>query len=60
MILLENTLQNVGKHNGVITILTGEDVATLVDGVMVIEAWRFWIPMNRTGSWLFVPSDAWA
>jgi hypothetical protein len=41
MIQIENTLQNVRKHNGVITILTEKDVATLVDGVMVIEAWRF-------------------
>jgi hypothetical protein len=48
MIQLENTLQNVGKHNGVI--LTGKDVATPVDRVMVIEAWHFWIAINRTNS----------
>jgi hypothetical protein len=48
MIQLENTLQNVGKHNAVI--LTGKDVATEFDGVMVIEAWRFWIAINMTNS----------
>jgi hypothetical protein len=48
MIQLENTLQNVGKHNGVIIILTGKDVV----------AWRFWIAMNSTGSWLFISGDA--
>jgi hypothetical protein len=45
-------------QRSVITILTGKDVATPVDGVMVIEAWRFWTTMNRTGGWLFISSDA--
>jgi hypothetical protein len=45
-------------QRSVITTLTGKDVATPVDGVMAIEAWRFWTTMHRTGDWLFVSSDA--
>jgi hypothetical protein len=55
---LENTLQNIGKNNSVKIILTGTDVVTPVDGVLVIVAWLFLTTMNMTSGWLVASSNA--
>jgi hypothetical protein len=57
-IKLENTLQNIGKNNSVKIILTGTDVVTPVDGVLVIVAWLFLTTMNMTSGWLVASSNA--